>query len=362
MPRVTVVMAVYNAAPFLREAIGSVLSQTWRDFELIVVDDASTDDSPEVLLCFDDPRIRIIRHLANLGASLSRNDALAAARGELIAIMDADDVCAPERLARQVEFLDANPAVGVVGCGIYDNLDAAGTVLYTSVLPEDNETIQRTMMERWCFLHSSIMFRKALFLSCGGYRPAFEPVEDHDFVLRMIERSRAHNIREPLVTYRLNHNGLTVTGHQYIDELRAIAIRLARRRKAGQAEDLEGEMPRVVALKQKRKASGGLHGLIQIYRDSFYAANRYYGFGCRELCAGELRRARRCFAQSFRTSKLFLKSWVGFALSLVPFVARHARVFFRSSMRQQNELNGSHPPAEPDSSRLTSVAHGTPAR
>ena len=102
MPRVTVVMAVYNAAQFLREAIASVLSQTYTDFELIVVDDASTDDSSAILRSYNDPRIRIIRHQTNLGASLSRNDALAAARGELIAIMDADDVCAPTRIERHV--------------------------------------------------------------------------------------------------------------------------------------------------------------------------------------------------------------------------------------------------------------------
>jgi glycosyltransferase involved in cell wall biosynthesis len=149
MPRVTVVMAVYNAAQFLREAIASVLSQTYTDFELIVVDDASTDDSSAILRSYNDPRIRIIRHQTNLGASLSRNDALAAARGELIAIMDADDVCAPTRIERQVEFLQAHPAVGLVGCGIYDNIDASGAVLYTSFLPEPNEAIQRALMTRW---------------------------------------------------------------------------------------------------------------------------------------------------------------------------------------------------------------------
>jgi len=362
MPRVTVVMAVYNAAPFLREAIASVLSQTWRDFELIVVDDASTDGSSAVVESCDDPRIRIIRHQTNVGAALSRNDALAEARGDLIAIMDADDVSNPTRLQRQVEFLDAHPAVGLVGCGVYDNVDASGTVLYTSFLPEDNETIQRALMQRWCFLHSSILFRRSLYQAAGGYRTAFEPAEDHDFVLRVVEHAQTRNLDEPLVTYRLNHSGLTVNGHQYVDELRSIAIQLARRRRADEPENLEAEMPRILALKQKRKSARGLTGVIQQWRDSLYAASRYYGFGCRELCAGQLGRARRCYVQSLRTNRMFVKSWIGWTFSLLPFIAVRARFLFRSSMQQHNDPGWSRPFAEKESSRLTTVANGSAAR
>ena len=92
MPRVSVIMAVYNASRFLREAVGSILCQTFRDFELIAVDDASSDSSLDILQGFADERIRIIRHDRNHGAAISRNDALRAACGEYVAIMDADDV------------------------------------------------------------------------------------------------------------------------------------------------------------------------------------------------------------------------------------------------------------------------------
>ncbi len=109
MPRVTVVMAVYNAAQFLREAVASVLAQTYSDLELIAVDDSSSRESLSILQSFCDPGLRIIRHGTNLGAALSRNDALAAAPGELVAIMDADDVSAPLRLQRQVAFLGRIP-------------------------------------------------------------------------------------------------------------------------------------------------------------------------------------------------------------------------------------------------------------
>lgn len=333
-PRVSVVMAVYNAAEFIREAVGSVLNQTYQNFELIVVDDASPDNSLAIIEGLSDARIRILKHSKNVGAALSRNDALEVARGDLIAIMDADDVAAPSRLEKQVAFLDSHPDVGVVGCGIYNSIDTTGAVLCTSFLPMDNETLQRTLMERWCFLHPSITFRKSLYKIVGGYRKEFEPAEDHDLLLRMLEHTKAYNLSECLMRYRVNPRGLSVIGQEYINELGEIAMRLARRRRAGEPEELDAEMTHIAALKQKRNELRGLSSSVQEWQDSLYAASRYYGFGCRELCAGRLESARRCFVQSLRTNVLFVKSWGGIALSLMPFAARRLRFVFRSSMRQ----------------------------
>lgn len=323
-------MAVYNAGQFLREAISSVLMQTYRDFELIVVDDASSDDSLSVLQSIGDERMRVIKHQENVGAALSRNNALVAARGEMIAIMDADDVCVATRLERQVSFLDEHPQVGLVGCGVYDMVDASGAAICTSYLPEDNESIQLTLMKRWCFLHSSIMFRRALYETIGGYRKAFEPAEDHDFVLRIVEHTQARNMHERLVSYRLSQQGLSVFGHQYLNELSAIAVLLAQRRRCGQTENLDAELSHVFELKQRRKPPGGFGGVLQTYRDSLYSANRYYRFGYQELCAGHSGRARRCFIQSIRANYLFAKSWFAFALSLMPFM-------FRSSTNENKD-------------------------
>lgn len=338
-PRVTVVMAVYNAERFLHEAVASILVQTYHNFELIAVDDLSSDHSLSILESFGDPRMRIIRHDRNMGAALSRKHALFAARGEYVAILDADDVSAPNRLERQVAFLDANPLVGIAGCGIYDNIDASGAVLYRSYLPEDNETIQRTLVERWCFLHPSVIFRRALYEMVGGYREVFDVAEDHDLILRMLEHCQAHNVYERLVSYRLNPKGLSICAHQYINEMGEIAMRVAKRRRSGQSEDLDTEMARLLELKRRRKAPRGLASAARIWRDSWYAASRYYGFGCRELCAGQVLRGRRCFVRSMRTNGLFVKSWVGLALSWMPFFASRLKFLFRSSMRQYCELN-----------------------
>lgn len=338
MPRVTVVMAVYNAAQFLHEAVASVLGQTYRDLELIVVDDASSDSSLAILEAVDDSRVRIIRHEINKGASLSRNDALAAAQGEFVAIMDADDVCAPTRLERQIAFLDAHPLIGLVGCAVYDNIDINGEVLHTSYAPEENQAIQRTLMERWCFFHSSLTFRRALYERVGGYRKEFEPAEDHDFILRLLEHSQAHNLNERLVTYRLNPKGLSVAGYRYVDELREVAMHLAQRRRSGQPEDLDREIIRSREQTHREDMSSGFTAAVQSRRDSWDAANRYYGFGCRELCAGRLVRARQCFVRSLRTNALFVKSWIGVALSLMPFAATRLKFVFRSSMQLNNDL------------------------
>jgi glycosyltransferase involved in cell wall biosynthesis len=316
-PRVSVVMPVFNAGHFLEEAITSVLVQTYSDFELIVVDDASSDDSLALVENFRDPRIRIIKHATNKGAALSRNDALAVARGEFVAIMDADDVCAANRFERQVMFLDTHPEVGVVGCAIYDNIDDRGTVLHRATLPEDNETIQRTLMQRWCFLHSSLMFRKALSEISGEYRQIFEPAEDHDFVLRLLEYSRAHNLGESLVQYRLNPHGLTVSGRDYLDEVSRTAIRLAEARRQGQPEDLEAQIPRLLKLKQIRTSKRWVATIAHRWRDSQSAAIRYYEFGCHELQAGDSQKAYQCFVRSVQTNKLSLKSWLGLMVYLM---------------------------------------------
>jgi glycosyltransferase involved in cell wall biosynthesis len=336
--RVSIVMAVHNAAPFLRAAVDSMLAQTLADFELIAVDDASSDDSLRILESYTDPRVRIVRHSENQGAAVSRNDAMAVARGEYVAVMDADDISLPLRLAVQVKFLDEHPAVGLVGAGVYDNIDVQGSVLYVSHLPEDNETIQRTLTEQWCFLHPSIMFRARLLDQTGGFRKEFEPAEDHDFILRLLEHCEACNLSQKLVSYRINPRGLSVVGHEYITEIGEAAMRVAVARRQGRAENLADELRKATELKSLRKAGGLATRMVRAWRDSFYAAGRYYGFGCKELYGGDPSRARRCFRRSISLNCLFVRSWICLVLSFFPFVLERVKFLFRTSMRHQQEM------------------------
>jgi hypothetical protein len=196
----------------------------------------------------------------------------------------------------------------------------------------------------------------------GEYRKQFEGAEDHDFILRILEHTQAHNLQECLIRYRLNPKGLSVTYHQYMNELGEVAMRLARRRRSGQPEDLDSEMVHLQELKQRRKAPGGVGGTMQRWRDSLYAANRYYGFGCRELCAGHLPQARRCFIRSLRTNALFVKSWIGVALSLVPFATSRLRFLFRSSMQRNNQVSGLRPSADGEAACLAAIVDGPSLR
>ena len=125
-PKVSVIIATYNRAALLPRAVNSVLAQTYTDFELIIVDDRSSDDTQEVIRTFTDPRIRVIRHEANRGAAAARNTGISEARGEYIAFLDDDDECMPNRLADQVSVLDANPDVGMVYGWIEEINDATG--------------------------------------------------------------------------------------------------------------------------------------------------------------------------------------------------------------------------------------------
>ena len=127
-PRVTVLMTVYNGAAYVRSAVDSVLAQTYADFELLVIDDASTDGSGDVVRAVGDARIRVVPNAANLGLTTSLNTGLALARGELVARHDADDLSRPERLATQVALLDTRPEVSLVGSW-YQKIDPAGESL-----------------------------------------------------------------------------------------------------------------------------------------------------------------------------------------------------------------------------------------
>jgi len=141
VPRVTVTMMVYNAERYLRQAIDSVLNQTFTDFELLFLDDASTDRSLEIIQSYSDPRIRLIRNENNRGVAYSRSKALPLARGEYVAVLDADDVALPERLQVQVSYLDSHPDICLVGssCQV---IEEDGSVRFIYHEPTDLLTIR----------------------------------------------------------------------------------------------------------------------------------------------------------------------------------------------------------------------------
>jgi glycosyltransferase involved in cell wall biosynthesis len=214
-------MAVHDGMPWVLDAMQSVLGQTARDLELIVVDDGSTDETPRVLraLGLDEPRLRAERQV-HAGLTRALNRALALARAPLVARLDADDVAQPERLACQRAFLEAHPEVGLLGTAARE-VDSGGLELRVIRPPEGDAALRRSLIRRNPFVHSSMMVRRALVEQVGGYDTSFPVAQDYDLWLRLSAVTRMASLPEPLVIRRLVPGRVTASRED--DRLRAEA-------------------------------------------------------------------------------------------------------------------------------------------
>jgi len=224
-PKISVLMPVLNAGKFFREALDSVLAQTYTDWELLVADDGSTDGSPDVLRSYDDPRIRTVPNPGHLGYLRSINRLFGMATGEFITFQDADDFCHPERFRRQVEALENDPDLGLCGTFI-DVVDSRGKRLIEDSRPDDWESVKRVLLERNPFCGQTIMIRREIQDAVGGYRECFEgySFQDYDWAARAAQRYKAINIPEVLYSYR-QHPGSISKG---VNVGRAVGFLLAR--------------------------------------------------------------------------------------------------------------------------------------
>lgn len=237
-PHVSVVLAVYNGRPYIAAALDGLLAQTYRDFEVIVVDDASTDGTWECLSAYAvrDPRFRLLRNERNRGVAHSRNRALAEARGRLIACHDADDVSHPERLARQVSLLESQPGIGMVGTAP-EFIDSAGQPLPNDnfpVLTGDPE-LQRQLLVANCFVAGSVMLRRECLERVGRYDQSLAPSEDYDLWLRLAEVTQLATLPEPLYAYRQHAASASARQRSVMLRHKAMALEqaLARRYPSG---------------------------------------------------------------------------------------------------------------------------------
>jgi glycosyltransferase involved in cell wall biosynthesis len=210
-PLISVVMPVYNSLPHLREAVESVLEQTLGDFELLAIDDGSSDGSAEVLAEYAkrDGRLRVIRQ-ANGGVTAAICRGLDEARGPLIARMDADDICLPERFAKQVAYLRAHPECVAVGSAARV-IDEDGDELFDDFNAGDHDAIDRWHMEKRCarLCHPSMMIRAEALRSVGGYCRQRITSQDFDLWLKLAETGRLACLDEPLVKYRVHPKSVT---------------------------------------------------------------------------------------------------------------------------------------------------------
>ena len=224
MPVVSVLMAVHDGETFVREAIDSVLGQTLDDFELVVVDDGSTDRTPGILSSVRDARMRVhTQRQEGLTRSLATGFALT--RAPLIARLDADDVALPDRLARQCAFLAARSDVGLLGTAARE-VDARGRLVRVITPPAEDAGIRAALIRENPFVHSSMVMRRDVAERAGGYDPRRPVAQDYDLWMRMSRITRLANLPEVLVVRRLMAGRVGATRDD--DRLRAeVAVRLA---------------------------------------------------------------------------------------------------------------------------------------
>jgi glycosyltransferase involved in cell wall biosynthesis len=203
-------MPAYNGERYLDAAVRSILTQSYTDFEYIIIDDGSTDGTNTILNAFKDTRIRLLRNERNLGIVASLNRGIAAATGMYICRMDADDIAAPERLKRQVAFLNDHPDIALVGCSV-GLVNETGALVGKESFPTTSEEIRRTIFIRNPFAHGSVVVRSAVLRAVGNYDARFLHNEDYDLWLRLASGHRLANIPDQLLFRRLHAGSITVS-------------------------------------------------------------------------------------------------------------------------------------------------------
>lgn len=215
-PKISVVMSVYDGEKYLREAIDSILNQTFTDFEFIIVNDGSTDSSLEIIQSYHDDRIRAINNKINIGLTKSLNNAIREARGEYIARQDADDISLPNRFEEQIKYLAEHPEVALLGTGIY-MIDNGGKILGKRIALANPS---KSLLKSNQFNHGSTMFRREVIAELGGYNELFTYGQDYELWLRMATCHEVKNLRQVLYklrfhdeTIRLKHGDGSVLSH-----------------------------------------------------------------------------------------------------------------------------------------------------
>lgn len=201
-------MSVYNGGRYLREAVNSILDQTVNDFEIVIVDDGSIDETERILDSFDCSRIVRLRNDTNIGLTRSLNQGLRAASGDYVARHDADDISEPERFVMQRDFLDASPQVAVVGSGHHE-IDVRGVIRrYVKPIASDRD-IYDHLIYRNCLCHGTTMMRRQAVINVGGYDDELPVAQDWDLWLRLGESHELANLNIPLYRLRITSESVS---------------------------------------------------------------------------------------------------------------------------------------------------------
>ena len=224
-PLLSVLMPVFNSERFVAEAIESILNQSFKDFEFLILDDASTDKSIEIIKDFKnkDSRIKVFQNEKNLGVVESRNKLINLSKGKYIAWLDSDDIALPNRFEEEIKFLEEHPEIGMVGA-YPEIIDENGKKLGIWLFEIDPKKLKIELFFHSPFLSSSVMIRRSS-LPIELYDPRFQVAEDFDLYSKIAEKSDIANIPKFLVKYRINSKGLSKSNTGKMEQLAVQVIK-----------------------------------------------------------------------------------------------------------------------------------------
>ncbi|HHV23598.1 MAG TPA: glycosyltransferase [Methanosarcina sp.] len=309
--KVTVLMSVYNGEKYLKEAVDSILSQTFTDFEFLIIDDASTDKTPEILHSYGDQRIRIVTNEENLGLTKSLNKGLALARGEYIARMDADDISLPERLEVQVKFMESNPEVCVCGSWIEIIGHNAGDIWK---YPTDSNDIQCKHLFECSIAHPSAIFKKDILdQNHFRYDPAFKRSQDYELWVRISTLYPLANIGKVLLKHRIHPSAI---GQHYSSDQKKCAdqVRYRQLREFLRLTPTENELMlhSSISVGEFETRKDYLND-VNRWLLKIWAANNEVEYFDKLALSAEL--AKRWYAACNKTTNLGLETWGQFRAS-----------------------------------------------
>jgi glycosyltransferase involved in cell wall biosynthesis len=340
-PLVTVLMPVYNGAAYLREAVESILSQSFRDFELLIVDDCSQDDSVHIIKSYSDSRIRLVRcdHRLRLAGAL--NLGIGEAKGRFIARMDADDKSRPYRIAKQIRFFSQNPSIAICGAAVCRFGSRRREYIG---YPSTPDLVKAFALFHCPFSHPTVMFRREWFIRSGfRFDVDYYPTEDYELWDRVLEQYEGANMPDVLLDYRIHPQALTQTDWSMMDaQAGRVNIRQLKRLGLQPKQDSE-HFHRRVAMRQVG------HDLEQLSRaekwlmEILHANDRQLIYNRAaldhivrtlwfEVCMNTTRLGI-VVCNQFRLSKLFIASGLDFQRLLILYVSAIRRGYFGKTIR-----------------------------
>ncbi len=309
-PFVSVLMSLYNDGLFVSEAVRSILTQTFADFEFIIVDDGCVDDSISQIEKIQDARIRLIRQ-PHRGLAGALNLGIQAAVGVYIARQDGDDISAPDRLEKEVALFETRSGLGLAGCNA-TLIDQDGMSLTETDLPIRDDHIQQALLNEVAgnpFIHGAVMFRRDCVLQAGLYRTEFRQAQDLDLWLRIAEKYEIANLQDAGYFWRLRRGAVGEKNLQDQRDYSRLARLCAHRRRAGESEP-------ALALESVRRGHSGW--LFSRLRRANLAVEYEMKVGIILFDTGRMRDARSKLVHVVSRSPFYLYAWLLLVLSIFP--------------------------------------------